>query len=63
MFHSRTHGHNGIHAQANLTLMYLCARQHPLLEWGDPVVLSVINRIQAKGPPTLLQHLNLARKE
>eukprot|EP00975_Prorocentrum_lima_P042357 8900131-Prorocentrum_lima.AAC.1 len=29
MFHSRTHEHNEIHAQADLALMYSCARQHP----------------------------------
>eukprot|EP00975_Prorocentrum_lima_P064952 12900523-Prorocentrum_lima.AAC.1 len=34
MFHSRTYEHNEIHAQANLALIYLCARQDPLLEWG-----------------------------
>eukprot|EP00975_Prorocentrum_lima_P017080 3617365-Prorocentrum_lima.AAC.1 len=37
-----TYEHNAIHAQANLALMYLCVRQHPLLEWRVSAISSAI---------------------
>eukprot|EP00975_Prorocentrum_lima_P021273 4479893-Prorocentrum_lima.AAC.1 len=62
MFHTRTQELQGIHAQVNHAIMYLCARQHPLLEWNPSAVIMVHKWFRSKGSDALLQHLGMPRK-
>eukprot|EP00975_Prorocentrum_lima_P017398 3675654-Prorocentrum_lima.AAC.1 len=56
--HTPSREHHLLHAQGNLTLLYLCSRQHPRLQLQSPAITAVVKQVQLGGSPVLLQHLD-----
>eukprot|EP00975_Prorocentrum_lima_P011592 2466612-Prorocentrum_lima.AAC.1 len=36
--------HHLLHAQGNLTLLYLCSQQHPRPRWRSPAIIAVVKQ-------------------